>query len=308
VEAAVALGVVIAALLSSKPVLRGWVDRLAPEDIYTTLKFAVVAFVVFPILPDRAYGPLAAINPHEIWIMVVLISGVSFLGYVALKLLGPERGVVVSGFLGGLASSTAVTLSFSRRSRENPDLAGGCALAILISSTVMVARLAVLVGVVSPALLRDLALPLGLLGGAGLLVSLVVWSQNRHAADGGGTLVIHNPFRLPTVLAFGAAYGVVVFLVKASRAFFPEGSSLLVGAISGITQVDAIALSAARLVGTDLPVRMAMATILVGALANTATKAVIAGALGDPAIRRPVYLGLGAVFAVGLACLAVVLR
>lgn len=308
-EVSVALAVVVAALLSAKPAFRTWVDRLTPEDIYTTLKFAVVAFVVFPILPNRPYGPLGTLNPHEIWIMVVLISGVSFLGYIALKLLGPERGVALSGLLGGLASSTAVAVSFSRRSRENPELVSGCALAVVIASTVMAGRIAALVVAVDPSLLKVLWIPLVAMGLTGVLAALFLWRKSRYYGQTGAGLEIRNPFRLSTVLTFGAAYAVVLFLVKAGQAFLPTGSTTAVAALSGLTQIDAITLSMAKLTreGTAAS-HAAAALVVVGALSNTVSKAVIAAVLGHPRLRPPVFLGLGLVFAAGAATLPFLLR
>lgn len=308
IEVSVALAVVVAALLSAKPAFRNWVERLTPEDIYTTLKFAVVAFVVFPILPDRAYGPLGALNPHEIWVMVVLISGVSFLGYIALKLLGPERGIALSGLLGGLASSTAVAVSFSRRSRENPELVPGCALAVVIASTVMAGRIAALVAAVDPALFGVLWIPLVAMGAAGALAAAVLWRRSRHRGITGAGLEVRNPFRLSTVLAFGAAYAAVLFLVKAGQAFLPAGSTAAVAALSGLTQIDAITLSMAKLAREGMAAHAAAAFIVVGALSNTLSKALIVAGLGHRRLRTPVFAGLGVVFAAGLATLPFLLR
>jgi uncharacterized membrane protein (DUF4010 family) len=300
---AVALGVVIAALLSAKPTFLRWVEKLTPEDIYTTLKFAVITFVVLPILPDRAYGPLGAFNPHEIWIMVVLIAGVSFLGYVALKLLGADRGVALSGLLGGLASSTAVAVSFSRRSRENPALAESCALAIVVASTVMVGRIGALVGIVFPALFQVLWLPLVVMGGAGLGASLWLWRGTRSAVVEAHDLQVRNPFGLNSVLTFGIAYALVLFLVKVVREFLPDGSAGIVAVVSGLTQVDAITLSLAKLAREDMPMRLAVAAMVIAALSNTVSKAMIGVSMGHRTLHKPLLLGLGPAFLGGLLVL-----
>jgi uncharacterized membrane protein (DUF4010 family) len=301
---AVALGVVVAALLSAKPALHRWVENLSPEDVYTTLKFAVVTFVVLPILPDLNYGPLGALNPHEIWLMVVLISGVSFLGYVALKLMGPERGIGLSGILGGLASSTAVAVSFSRRSRETPALCRSCAMAIIAASTVMVLRILVLAGAVYPGLLKALWLPLTVVGASGAGASIWLWRGSRNGPSTGDGLEIGNPFRLSAVLTFGAAYAVILFLVKAVREFLPEGSVGLVAVVSGLTQVDAITLTVAKLTREDMSMNLAVSTIIIAALSNTMSKALIGITMGHKDLRRPLLLGLGAMFITGVAVLA----
>jgi uncharacterized membrane protein (DUF4010 family) len=299
----VALGVIVAALLSAKPAFLRWVEKLTPEDIYTTLKFAVVTFVVLPIVPDRSYGPLGAFNPHEIWLMVVLISGVSFLGYMALKLLGPGRGIWWSGLLGGLASSTAVAVSFSRRSRDNPELARSCAMAIVVASAVMVVRVFALAGAVHPAFLKVLWLPLVVLGLAGLVASFWLWRNSGNGASTSEEMEIGNPFRLSAVLTFGAAYAVVLFLVKAVREFLPDGSVNLVAIISGLTQVDAITLSVAKLAREDLAWNVAVTAIVVATLSNTLSKALIGITVGHRNLRRPLLQGLGIVFVAGLLLL-----
>jgi uncharacterized membrane protein (DUF4010 family) len=299
-EVAVASAVVLASLLSAKPAFLRWVEGMKPEDIYTTLKFAVVTFVVLPLLPDRAFGPLDAFNPHDVWMMVVLIAGVSFLGYIVLKLLGTERGLVLTGILGGLASSTAVAVSFSRRSREDPGLVRSCSLAIVIASTIMAGRIAVLVGAVYPRLLGLLWGPLAAIALAGTLVSLVLWRGVRTEAVAARKLEIRHPFRLTSVVGFGAAYALVLFLVKAVQAFFPKGGLGVVAALSGLPQVDAMTVSAAQLAGKELSLPLAASAVMVAALANTVAKALIAVVLGHRSLRAPVLFGLGVVFAAGV--------
>ena len=300
---AVALGVVIATLLSAKPTFLRWVEKLTPEDIYTTLKFAVVSFVVLPLLPDRAYGPLASFNPHEIWLMVVLIAGVSFLGYVSLKLMGPKHGVALSGLLGGLASSTAVAVAFSRRSKETPSLSRSCAMAVVVASTVMVARIAALVGIVFPGLFVQLWTPLVVMGGAGVGASYWLWRGARKTKSNGKTLKIRNPFRLSAVLTFAAAYALVLLLVNLVREFFPDGSTAVVAVLSGLTQVDAITLSVAKLAQEDMAHNLAVSAIMIAALSNTVSKAMIGVTLGHKRFQRPLLTGLGIMFVSGLLVL-----
>jgi len=303
-DVAVALGVAVAVLLSAKPILSNWVERLTPQDIYTTLKFAVVTFVVLPFLPNQGFGPYEAFNPHEIWLMVVLISGVSFLGYVALKLLGPERGIAMSGILGGLASSTAVAVSFSRRSRETPPTSRAAAVAIVLASLIMVVRIAVEVAVVNASLLFFLWFPLLLVAVVGGVIGFFLWRSVTRRAGPAEELPVRNPFRLGAVLVFGGAYALVLFLVKAGQALLPAGSTAAVAVLSGLTQVDAITLSVSRLSQQGLDYRTAVTAILLAALSNTVAKAVIGVALGDSLIRRPLLLGLGGMFAAGLVGLA----
>src|SRR5512139_1393229 len=173
--AVASVAVVATFLLSAKPMLHPLVRRVSPGDVTSTLEFLIVAVVILPLLPARAYGPFGVLNPRQIGALMVLISGLSFAGYVAIRLLGARRGLGVTGLVGGLVSSTAVTLSMAGRARERPDIADSAALAVMLASTVMFARVLVIVAVVNPALRAHVALPM--LGGVagGLVATLVLW-------------------------------------------------------------------------------------------------------------------------------------
>ena len=159
-KVASALAVLTALLLALKGRLHGAIRRLSTEDLRVTLQFALVAAVILPLLPDRAIDPLGLLNPFQIWLMVVLVSGIGFSGYVLMKVLGPSRGINLTGILGGLASSTATTISLSTASREHPAMSAYYARAVVLASTVMIPRVLLLVLVIYPPLLRVVSLPL----------------------------------------------------------------------------------------------------------------------------------------------------
>src|SRR5512138_3435412 len=175
------VAVVATFLLSAKPMLHPLIRRVSTEDAVGTLKFLVVAVVVLPLLPDRTYGPLSVLNPFQIGVLMVLISALSFAGYAGIRLFGARRGLGVTGLVGGLVSSTAVTLSMAGRARERPDVADSAALAVMLASTVMFARVLVIVALVNPALRGHVALPM--LGGVvgGLVATLVLWLRSGRA-------------------------------------------------------------------------------------------------------------------------------
>ena len=150
---AIACSVVLTLFLSLKQPLQRLVAHVSEEDIYATLKFAIITAIVLPVLPNQTMGPLDVINPRQVWYMVILIAGISFAGYVLVKVFGSKRGLVITGLLGGLVSSTAVTLSFSQRSREIPDLSRTFASAIILACTIMYPRVLIEIAVVNPALL-----------------------------------------------------------------------------------------------------------------------------------------------------------
>jgi uncharacterized membrane protein (DUF4010 family) len=193
---AVALGVVTTALLSFKGELHGFAERISREDIIATLKFAIITAIILPVLPNQAFwsAPFDVLNPYKIWLMVVLISGISFLGYILIKIVGSRQGIGLTGLLGGLVSSTAVTLSFSQRSQENVRLAKPFALAITIGWTVMFARVLVEVGATNMPLLRVVWLPIVAAGAMGLAYGVYLYFT-PHAGEK-GEVAVSNPFEL----------------------------------------------------------------------------------------------------------------
>lgn len=269
---AVMLAVAATALLYFKTELRTLTLGLARAELISILQFAILAFVVLPILPDRNMGPFGAINPRQIWLMVVLIAGVSLAGYVALRLVGQRHGALLLGLFGGLVSSTATTLVYARHGKETPAMAGLAATVIVIANLVLLVRITVVVGIVAPSLLASI-LPVT---GTGLLVggiaALVLW---RRAADGATPPLpsVANPTELKTSLGFGAIYGVVLLL--AAWLSHEIGSAGLYGLalVSGLTDVDAITLSALRLNDLgQLAGTAAVTAIALAVLSNIAFK------------------------------------
>jgi len=193
---AAAVGVATTALLSLKPEMHAFADRITREDVYATLEFAVITVIVLPILPNRGYGPppLDVLNPREIWLMVVLISGISFLGYVLIKLVGPTHGITLTGLLGGIISSTPVTLSFSQRSREKEDLARPFALAITVAWAISYVRILAEVAALNPALLARVWLPLVAAASMGLAYSAYLYVRQPTREE--GEVPFKNPFDL----------------------------------------------------------------------------------------------------------------
>jgi uncharacterized membrane protein (DUF4010 family) len=233
---------------------------------------------------------LNVINPYKIWLMVVLIAGLNFLGYVLVKVLGNEHGLVVTGILGGLVSSTAVTLSFSQRSRQEPAMSSAFVLAIVVSWTIMFLRVVVMVGLVNPSLTAVLGLPLGLLAATGMLVSLVLWRRTR-SQETGVVAAGANPFELGQAIKFGLLFGVVTVVAKAAEVYLGETGLYLAGAVAGLTDVDAISLSMANLATADPESLKAGArTIVIAVLSNTLVKAGMGVFLGTPALRRTLLL------------------
>jgi len=189
------VAVVTTLLLSIKPALHGFLHRASKQDVFATLKFLVVAVVALPLLPNESLGPLQALNPRLIGTMVVFIAGIGFAGYLAIRLLGAHRGMLLTGLIGGLVSSTAVTLSFSGRAREEPRLASSCATAVTMASAIMFGRVLFVVAVIDAPLVRRLGLPLGAMFLAGLTVSWLQLRRGRKGATGRGARRRRSPPR-----------------------------------------------------------------------------------------------------------------
>ena len=284
--------VVCLLLLTLKDYLHRLARRVELEDVEATLKFAVISVIILPLLPNETFGPppLDVINPYKIWLMVVLIAGLNFLGYVLVKVFGNEHGLVVTGILGGLVSSTAVTLSFSQRSRQEPAMSSAFVLAIVVAWTIMFLRVVVMVGLVNPSLAAVLGLPLGLMAVTGVLVSLALWRRTRSQETGVVTAGA-NPFELGEAIKFGLLFGVVTVVAKAAEVYLGETGLYLAGAVAGLTDVDAISLSMANLATANPEsLRIAARTIVIAVLSNTLVKTGMAVFLGAPALRRTLLL------------------
>jgi uncharacterized membrane protein (DUF4010 family) len=300
-----ATAVVVTLALSSKPRSKALARRISQEDVNATVKFLIVAVVILPLLPDRTVGPLDVLNPRQIGLLMVLIAGISFVGYAAIRIMGPERGLGLTGFVGGLASSTAVTLAMSSRAKEEPGLARACALAVVLASTVMVARVAVVVGVVNARLLFALAGPLVAMGVASTGASLLLYLRSREHARGDGPVSITNPFELTTALKFTAVFAVVLVGSKAATQYLGTSGTYAAGLIAGATDVDAISLSMARLAGGEIPFPVAATTVYLGLASNTIVKAGMAAVLGGWRFGRVVATAFGASLLAGAIAVGV---
>ena len=293
---AAALGVGTAVLLAVKVQTQSLARTMDQEDVYATLKFAFITVIILPILPRQGYGPAPfdVLEPFNVWLMVVLISGISFLGYVMIKLIGAERGVGLTGLLGGLASSTAVTLSFSERSRRTEQLAQPFAMAIVLAWTVMFVRILVEVAVVNPTLLPVVWLPVvvAMASGVGYCVYLYTRQEPRRQREPD---TFQNPFELGPAITFGLLYAVILVAANAAQMYFGDAGIYISSIAGGTAGVDAVVLSMAELSrGGEEALDMQTATraILMAAAANTAVKGGIVMASGSASLRRVILPGL----------------
>ncbi len=295
----IAAAVVVMLFLSLKAPLQRFLDRVNTEDIYATIKFAIITTIVLPILPNETMGPLDVLNPRHIWYMVVLIAGISFAGYLLVKIYGSHRGISLTGLLGGLVSSTAVTLSFSQKSREAEQLSRTFASAIILACTIMYPRVLLQVAVVNQSLLAMLWPHLAGLTAAGVLVSL--WLMRGSRSQQTSAVKLENPFELKSAIKFGLVFAVILFVAKAGQMYFGDNGVYLAAALAGITDVDAITLSMASLAKGAIAETTASTAILLAIVTNTLVKAGMSIMLGAVALRRYAIPGFGVLFLTGAA-------
>lgn len=303
-ELGIVLGGTVTVLLQAKGPLRRLAGRLGDEDVTTIMRFVLITLVILPVLPNRSYGPFDVLNPRQIWLMVVLIVGISLAGYLAYKLVGERVGAVLAGVLGGTISSTATTVSYARQSRSGARAVDVSAIVVLIASSMVFLRVLVEIAVVAPGAFPQAAPPLSILLASFMALSGVAWSRARTAstepADHG------NPTELKSALIFGALYALILLAVAGGREWFGDQGLYAIGVLSGLTDMDAITLSTAQLtragrIGPDTLWRVTT----VAALSNLAFKLGIVGTLGGSRIFRRLlpFFGAGAAVASALLLL-----
>ena len=267
-------------LLALKRPLHGFIARVSEDDVYATAKFVLLA--------NRTFGPLDVINPFKVGLMIALVAGISFAGYVAARIVGSRRGLLVAGLLGGLVSSTAVTLTFAGRAKETPALVPLSAAAILAASSMMFARILVVIGVVDRPLLAAVALPLGAMATSGVIVSAVLLRDGGSKTGSTDPVPLRNPFELKRAVQFGMLYGVVLFVAKAAQIYIGSGGLYASAVLAGLADVDAITLSLTELHRSGTAASVVAAGITLAAVTNTLVKGGMAVVAGGWALGRRV--------------------
>ena len=298
--------VVMLLLLSAKEQLHGFANRISSEDILAAVKFAVITLLILPFLPNQAYGPegLQVLNPHTIWLFVVFISGIGLVGYVLIKIVGPGKGIWLTGLLGGIASSTALTLNLAGRSRDNESYASDFTLGIVLSWAVMYVRLYLICVFLSTSLARPLALPLLLPAVPALAYAAYIklGARNHRESDAG----FSNPFKLLPAIKFGVVFTCVMFVANAARVYLGAGALLACSFLGGAAEMDAVAFSVIDMnIKAGLPMRELILALLLASIANTFTKGGLVFFLGAKSMRKPILLAVALITVVSCALVAV---
>jgi uncharacterized membrane protein (DUF4010 family) len=302
-QIAVMIAIATTALLYFKPEMRGVLERFSRRDLLSVLQFAVITFIVLPFLPNHGYGPYGALNPYRIWLMVVLVSGIGLAGYIALRLVGGKRGALYVGFFGGLVSSTATTLAYSRVGTD-PAARPLATRVILIANLVVLARVVVVASFVSPAFALKLAPVLGAAIVVGALLALAFMRRNDTPEDM-PVPETANPTELREAVGFGALFAAVLVLSAWLNDIAGSKGLYLVAVASGLTDVDAITLSTASLLeqGSTIP-KVAVTTVAVALVSNQAVKLGFVMVRGGAGLFRAVGLPMAVT---GLTVLAAAL-
>jgi uncharacterized membrane protein (DUF4010 family) len=302
-----AAGVTVAILLAAKPPLEAFSRALRSEELAAVLELAVITVIVLPLLPNSGYGPWQVLNPREIWLVVVLVSALSFAGFVLIRLLGPHRGMLLAGGVGGLVSSTAVTMAMAERSRAAPRLARVAAAGTAFAAAIMCVRVGLLAAAVKPAVLPLVGPVVVAMAAAGSIAAWVLARGQDRSRETEEAATVANPFSLPAALLFAVLYTVVLLVVRGARELLGERGLYLAAALSAVADVDAPTIAFARLGPIDGDWRGPATAIVIAAMSNTIVKLGLGVGLGAGGFRLQVAAALGAILCAGIVASTMVL-
>ncbi len=305
IEISLMITVIIMVLLSSKLKFQTVIGKITNEELYSFIRFIVVALLIFPFLPDKTYGPYQVINPHEIGWVIILISGLGFVSYVLIRVFGSGKGILLTGILGGLLSSTMATYVFSKKSKEQPLLSAECATAIFAASSIMVIRVLILIFIFNKNLLPDLYLSFSIVFVAAAGITLYFYKKNRRQPDIEAAIPLGKPLNLSGALLFGVIFTAILFLVAFTNDYFGKQGIYFTSGVAGLTDVDAITISVSKLANDNITLFSAQNAILIATISNTLLKFGIALWTGSKEIRRYIYIGYGAIFLAAVLALVI---
>lgn len=275
---AVALAILTTWILATRRISHHYVEALSDTDLLDTLKMGIIALVIYPLLPDTPLDPWGVLNPREIWLMVVLVSLIGYVGYVLIRILGAERGLTLTGVLGGLVSSTAVTTAMATEVKVNREIISSAVFATVIASCTMFPRVLFVILVVNRDLLLLLLPKLLSMAIVGIALAYLLM---RKSAPLGKEVAVKDPFRIVPALKFGAFFAFVLLTSKLASTYFGDAGAYVAAIISGLADVDAISLSMATLAKSTLDPAIAATAITLATITNTLVKLSIAYILGN---------------------------
>jgi uncharacterized membrane protein (DUF4010 family) len=282
INLAIILTVVMTVILYARSFLHHLAEKISKQEMADTIKFAVIAFVILPLLPNKAYGPYEVFNPYNIWLTVVLVSGVSFVGYIALKWLG-DKGIALAGLMGGLASSTALTVGFSQRSKNELTIYRALALGVILANIVAMGRVIFWAGIINKNLLPHIIIVFSILMGISLAFSYWLWKTSIKTH---GHVELTSPFTLGPALKFALFFTTILALTKIASVYLSNSGFYVLSTLSGFADVDSITISISQLSKNGLALEVAENGIILGVIANLFTKGGIAYFIGGKKFAR----------------------
>jgi uncharacterized membrane protein (DUF4010 family) len=296
VELSLMITVLVVLLLSSKFKIHSVVGRINAEELYALIRFGIVTLLVFPFLPDQNFGPYEVLNPKEIGWVIILTSGLGFFGYLLIKFLGGKKGILLSGIVGGLVSSTIVTWVFSKKSREHEALAGSCSVAILAASSIMIIRVLVWIFIFNQSLFFEVYIGFILVFLSGIGITFYLYMKQRDNEIEAPDIPQKKPLDLAGALIFGLIYTAILLVVSYSNENLGQSGIFVSSAIAGLSDIDAISISISKLAGIKLDLSDASTAILIATISNTLVKMGIALYAGSKTLRKDMILAYGTIF------------
>jgi len=305
IELSLMITVIVLVLLSTKMQLMNVIGKITNEEIYALVRFVVMALLIFPFLPNENYGPYQVINPREIGWVIILTSGLGFLGYVLMRVLGANKGILLTGILGGLVSSTMVTWVFSKKSKEGDALNSLYTSAILAACTIMVVRVALWVFLFNKLLLVGLALPLSILFLTAAGATIYFYMRNKKDGTTEAQLPLGKPLEMTNAILFGVLYVAILLVITYANDYFGDEGIYITSGIAGMSDVDAISISISKMSVITLSPKTAQNAILIATLTNTISKFAIALWASSREMRKNVLIGYGLIFVAALVAFAI---
>ncbi|HLW14660.1 MAG TPA: MgtC/SapB family protein [Flavobacteriaceae bacterium] len=299
-EISLAITMIVVGLLSSKIRLHRFIGTITSEELVAVIRFGVIALLIFPFLPNYSIDPYDVINLREVGLIVLLTSGLSFIGYILMRVFGKDYGILLTGIVGGIISSTMITWIFAKKSKEQPSLVHNCMAAIMAASTVMMVRVIIWVFIFNAPLFKDLLVPISLIILTSLALTLYYNYKAKKQPKEDLDIPLGKPLNLRTAVFFAALYMGVLLFISFSNEQFGDKGIYLTTAIASLTDVNAITISLTKLAGDSLTFLIASNAIILGTLSNTLIKIGIALYAGGKELKKMIFFGYGMIFLSGV--------
>jgi uncharacterized membrane protein (DUF4010 family) len=296
IEVSLMITTLVMVILSAKIKLHDLVGKITKEELYDFIRFVVLALLIFPFLPDENLGPYEVLNPREIGWVVLLTSGLGLIGYVLMKFFGSKKGILLSGIIGGLVSSTAVTWVFAKKSKQNPALSHSCATAILAASSIMILRVLIWTFIFNKSLFNELFIGISLIFLAAIGATLLIFFTSGDKEITSSEIPKGKPLDLVGAFVFGLIYTMILLIISYADENLGESGILISSALAGLSDIDAITISVSKLAEIRLDLATASSAILIGTISNTLLKMGIGVWAGSPMLRKDLFLGYGIIF------------